>query len=309
MALAPPDPFPCWDGPWARIDDAGEMWLFASLLRTVDALPRLHPWRLGDVKGSRRIVRWSAVRDGDHDARPAYAALTEQARDPQLRAGDAPSPDGLLASGAWRSADLALDLAADLLDAATEPLRRRAVRPATQWAGVVARLPGAWLPTLAVLPRAARDLDDPGTRWTTESDAFNSRHTVHCRDERFAADLLAPHVMALVLDQIPDSAAVTVSGDALHVWWEHTGGQRHRPGLLHRMVDTVRALADAIPSFLATDHPDRSGEVESDLADRAEARRRYQAQRTLGHHPDPVMQRIYDQARSAAMGPDVSSSG
>ncbi|MDH5279342.1 MAG: hypothetical protein OEW53_09915, partial [Actinomycetota bacterium] len=124
MALAPPDPFPCWDGPWARIDDAGEMWLFASLLRTVDALPRLHPWRLGDVKGSRRIVRWSAVRDGDHDARPAYAALTEQARDPQLRAGDAPSPDGLLASGAWRSADLALDLAADLLDAATEPLRR-----------------------------------------------------------------------------------------------------------------------------------------------------------------------------------------
>ncbi|MDH5277948.1 MAG: hypothetical protein OEW53_02760, partial [Actinomycetota bacterium] len=235
--------------------------------------------------------------------------LTEQARDPQLRAGDAPSPDGLLASGAWRSADLALDLAADLLDAATEPLRRRAVRPATQWAGVVARLPGAWLPTLAVLPRAARDLDDPGTRWTTESDAFNSRHTVHCRDERFAADLLAPHVMALVLDQIPDSAAVTVSGDALHVWWEHTGGQRHRPGLLHRMVDTVRALADAIPSFLATDHPDRSGEVESDLADRAEARRRYQAQRTLGHHPDPVMQRIYDQARSAAMGPDVSSSG
>jgi hypothetical protein len=308
VALPPPDPFPCWDGPWEQVDAPDELWLFAALLRTVDALPRLHPWRLGDVKGSRRIVRWSAVRPDD-PGRPAYAVLTEQARDPHLRVGYAPSPDDMLATGAWGSADLALDLAVDLLDAATEPLRRRTARPATQWAGVVARLPGAWLPTLAVMPRAARDLDDPATAWTTESHAFNARHTVHCPDQRFAADLLAPHVMALVLDRVPDSAAVTIAGDAVHVWWEHSGGQRHRPGLVHRMVGTVRAFADMIPSFLLADHPDRSGEVESDLADKADARRRYQEQRRPGRHPDPVMQRIYDQARAAAMGPDVSSPG
>lgn len=327
MALPPPDPAPCWDGAWEPADAAAELWLFAALLRTVDALPRLHPWRLGDTKGSGRIVKWSATRGDQGAGRPAYAVLTEQARDPDLPVGDAPRPSapgsgdpaGLLVDAVVGVAnELGSAVADRVVDALTTAANRspttRAVleathRPATRWAGVVTRLPGAWLPPLAVLQRADRDLDDPGTRWTTESDHFNHRHTVHATDRRFAADFLAPHVMALLLDRVPDSAAVTVAGDAIHVWWEHRPPLRDLPALVDRLLDAVRALADAVPSFVLADHPDLSDEVEAGLAAKARAAVAYREQRRLGRHPDPVLQRIYDQARAGAGGPDVSSTG
>lgn len=327
MAMPPPDPSPCWDGTWEPADAADELWLFAALLRTVDALPRLHPWRLGDTKGSGRIVKWSATRRDDGAGRAAYAVLTEQARDPNLPVGDAPRPTthgpgdpaGLLVDAAVGvAAELGSAVADRVVDALTAAANRnpatRAVlgathRPATQWAGVVTRLPGAWLPPLAVLQRAVRDHDDPGTGWTTESAHFNDRHTVHATDRRFAADFLAPHVMALVLDRVPDSAAVTVAGDAIHVWWEHRLPLRDLPALVDQLLDVVRALADAVPSFVLVDHPDRSDEVAAGLAVRAAAAEAYREQRRLGRHPDPVMQRIYDQARASVGGPDVSSTG
>jgi hypothetical protein len=52
------------------------------------------------------------------------------------------------------------------------------------------------------------------------------------------------------------------------------------------------------PRFVLADHPDRSAEVERSLARRADEAQAYRAGRTYGHSPDPVLQRIYDQARA-----------
>lgn len=311
MELRPPDPAPCWDGAWVPVDPAGELWLLAGLLRTVDALPRLHPWRLGDDKGSRRILRWTATRADDGDPRPAYAVLSEQAREPSLAAGDAGHAQAI-------HLGFDLDLRRTVLDdvlglavgAATEvggDLLDRSAGPASRWGGVLTRLPGTWLPPIAVLPRSERDVGDPATAWTTESWAFNARHSVHAADERTAADLLAPHVMAILLDRVPERAAVTLAGDAVHVWWVHQPPLQNVVGLADRMLDMVRALAEAIPSFVLADHPDRSREVEADLDERQRAAREYRQARRPGASRDPVMQRIYDQARAAYSAGDVSS--
>lgn len=308
--LAPPDDAPCWDGVWTPVDPAGELWLLAALMRTVDTLPRLHPLRLGDERGSRRIVRWSGSGTALHP-RQAYAVLTEQAREPRLATGDgpadAPSPYGIaaavdVAGALTRSAVGAVVSASGALLDATEGA-------APRWAGVAARMPGAWLPPLAILPAATRAVEDPGPAWTTESLAFNDRHRVHTADTRFAADLLAPHVMAIVLDRIPDVAAVTVAGDAAHVWWEHRPPLRNVPGLVQRMLDAVRALVEAVPSFVLADHPDRSGKVEAELDAKADAADAYRRERRPGRSRDPVMQRIYDQAKAAYEARDVSSRG
>jgi hypothetical protein len=48
------------------------------------------------------------------------------------------------------------------------------------------------------------------------------------------------------------------------------------------------------------DHPDRSAEVERSLARKADEAQAYRASITFGRSPDPVLQRIYDQARSRA---------
>lgn len=313
MAMPPPDPSPCWDGGWAPVAAAGELWLLAGLLRTVDALPRLHPWRLGDTKGSRRILRWTATRADDAHLRPAYAVLSEQAREPRLAAGDhagAADPHLALICGTTQTlADVLVGAAAGVAAETGGRLLDASAGPATRWGGVVTRLPGSWLPPVAVLPRAARDVADPGTAWTTESAAFNDRHTVHSTDDRIAADLLAPHVMAILLDRIPDRAAVTLAGDAVHLWWEHEPPLRQVSGLASRMIDVVRAFADAIPSFVLADHPDRSDQVESQLDARQRAAREYRERRRLGASPDPVMQRIYDQARASLSEGDASPLG
>jgi hypothetical protein len=168
----------------------------------------------------------------------------------------------------------------------------------TRWVGGLAQLPGAWLPELAVLPRSRRDLDDPGTRWETESLAFAMRHTVHATDQRYAADLLAPHVTALVLDHVPDDAAVTIAGDALHVWWEYSDRSRMGEGRARRTAEVAARLRDALPSFVLADHPDHSHRVEERMAERAARAAAYRAQRRAGRHQDPTMQRIYAQAQA-----------
>ena len=281
MALPPPDPAPCWDGAWEPADAADELWLFAALLRTVDALPGCTRGGSATPRAAGASSRWAATRaTTTPDAPPAYAVLTEQAREPgcrsvtprdrRLAGGGLLDPAGLLVDAAvGLASELGSAVADRVVDALTTAANRnpttRAVleaahRPATQWAGVVTRLPGAWLPPLAVLQRAVRDPDDPGTAWTTESAHFNDRHTVHAADRRFAADFLAPHVMALLLDEVPDSAAVTVAGDAIHVWWEHRPPLQRpaRPSSTGSSTP-YGALADAIPSFVLADHPDHSG--------------------------------------------------
>ena len=114
----------------------------------------------------------------------------------------------------------------------------------------MARFTGAWLPNLAILPRSRRDLDDPATRWDTESDAFARRHTVHTSDVRFASDVLAPHVTALILDQVPDDAAVTMAGDAVHIWWKYHQSSRMAVARARRTVEVALRIRDAVPSFL-----------------------------------------------------------
>lgn len=162
----------------------------------------------------------------------------------------------------------------------------------------MAQLPGAWLPDLAILPRGERDIDDPGTRWATESMAFALRHSVHAADTRFASDVLAPHVTALVLDHVPADAAVTVAGDAVHVWWAYADGNRSTTGKANRTVEVAARVRDALPSFVLTDYPDHSHRVEERLAERAATAAAYRARRSAGRHDDPTMQRIYARARA-----------
>lgn len=282
--LSPPDPSPCWAGAWVAPDGVTETWLLAAVLRTVGALPALHPWRLGDERGGSRVLQWAGRPEPGPD-RTAWAVLTVASRDPALPAGDQPDPDDVLALVAGWTASAAWAAVGDL---GADPRR------APRFGGAVVRLPGCWLPPLALLPRSERGVDDPGTTWPTESADFAARHTVHAADVRYAADVLAPHVMALVLDVVPDRAAVTLAGDALHVWWPYPAD--HLPNATEAVAGAA-ALADALPSFLAVDHPDRSDAVEAGLAARRRAAEEYRRSRRPGVSADPVMQAMYDRAR------------
>jgi hypothetical protein len=51
------------------------------------------------------------------------------------------------------------------------------------------------------------------------------------------------------------------------------------------------------------DHPDRSAELERSLARKADELHSYQAHTSFGRSPDPVLQRIYDQARASVGAP------
>lgn len=319
-----PDAHPCWQGAWTPADAPASLWAHSAVLRTVGALPRLHPWRLGDVKGSRRTLVWCGVPEGADSGE--VAVLSQYAPEPHLAVDDSDGggpfdldtlgmglgePGGLLvdlAVGLSREvADAVADRIADAASAAASAAtaaRGRPTGPDTlpsgvrRWVGGLARLPGSWLPPLAILPTKGRGADDPTTRWGTESLAFADRHTVHADDTRFASDVLAPHLTALVLDRVPEYAAVTIAGDALHVWWEYEPRTQLTPGRVAATVRTATLLRDAIPSFVLADHPDHSHEVEDRLAVRAREAAEYRASRDAGRHRDPTLQRIYDQAQA-----------
>lgn len=271
MSLRPPAPRPCWLGQWRIPTSEVTMWSVAAGLRTIYALPRLHPWRLSDAKGRTRRLLWL----GSPESSEAVVSLTTTVTDPTVQLGE--------------SLSVTIGPGAD------------------RWLGGLVRLPGAWLPALAVLPRANRDLDDPGSKWSTESIDFAERHTVHADDTRYAADLLAPHVMALILDQVPDGAAVTLAGDALHVWLRETPTTQSVPRLAARLATAAVELKDAIPSFVLVDHPDRSQVTEDDLKAKDQSASAYRAGRRLGKSTDPTLQRIYDKAQAEWEAGQVSS--
>ena len=299
-ARTAPEPSPSWDGAWDAVDPLTDLWLLGAMNRTVSVLPRLHPWRLGDSKGSGRLLQWSGLADQPL-ARPAYGVLAVTARDPELSTADEPGE---------RSFGLGGDPVSDLLGGAADSLweaassavgsafDRAVVGESPRWAGALTRLTGAWLPAMAVLPRSERGLDDPSTGWATESVDFDAHHTVHASDLRFAADVLAPHVMAVVLDRVPRGAALTLAGDAVHLWWPYREPHVSDPARVARAAEVVVRFAEAVPSFLLTDHPDHSEQVEQALDERTATAEAYRAQRRLGHSPDPVLQRIYDQSRA-----------
>ncbi len=273
------------------------MWVLAAVLRTVAALPRLHPVRLAEERGSSRVLVWAALPSWADPAPGAgpWAVLTRAARDPNLPVGDEPRVDDPTVA----LAGAALGWLGDGVRRLTAPQPARAAR-APSWAGAVVRLPGAWLPSLAVLPRTERGVDDPGTVWPTESADFAARFSVYAESARYAADVLAPHVMALAVDRLPARSALTIAGDALHVWWPHVEAPRRPVTAVAEVVAAAAQLADALPSFVLADYLDESSRVESTLADRAAAARAYRAARRLGQSADPVLQAMYDQARAQA---------
>ncbi|KQX65929.1 hypothetical protein [Angustibacter sp. Root456] len=288
-----PDADPCWDGAWLRGEPLDDVWAQAALLRTVATLPRLHPWRLGDQKGSSRQLQWLARCPPDTQSpttRPAFAVLSVTAREPDLDRSDSPASAGLDSPAALLAA-MAFGAAVRSVGAVTS------AGTTPQWAGAMVRLPGTWLPPVAWLPRELRDLDDPGSAWLTESVDFAGRYSVHADDLTTAAALLTPAVMAIALDVVPPLSAVTVAGDALHVWWPYRSATRRDTARVHRTVEAALRLAEAFPRFVLGDFPDRSGEVEQAMAERRAAAEAYRAARRPGASQDPVLQRIYEQSR------------
>jgi hypothetical protein len=331
--MNPPDDSPCWAGEWTTVAPMVDLWAHSALVRTVAALPTLHAWRLGDDKGSRRSLLWCATPMPDSTDAPdgnghGVAVLSQSAPPPSLGLGDVDGQGDLLAGPVVRASSsmtegllftLATELSRTAADAIADAVGGRSqsqsqvaeapseagmspYRPTDsgvrRWVGGIAQLPGAWLPELAILPTSRRDIDDPGTRWGTESVAFAARHTVHAVDTKFASDVLAPHVTALILDQVPDDAAVTVAGDALHVWWEYTEPSSAATARASRTVEIACRLRDALPTFVLGDYPDHSHRVEERLAERAARAAAYRAARKTGRHKDPTLQQIYATAQA-----------
>jgi hypothetical protein len=276
-ATVAPDGSPCWVGDWARVDVRTQVWGQAAVIRTVGALPSTHPWRLGGTSGSVRQVQWTG--------RPAtvppgvLCILSVTATDPML---SAEPTDALLDNGV-----------AEVVAALSAGREQR-------WAGALVRLPGSWLPAAAILPRGIPGVPAPRTHWATESVDFDERYVVHSADEVATAALLSPSVMAVLLDAVPRGAAVTINGDALQVWWPYDDSTRSDMGRAQRAALAALLLVKTFPRFVLTDHPDRSAEVERSLARKADEAHSYREHLAFGRSPDPVLQRIYDQARSRA---------
>jgi hypothetical protein len=276
------------------------IWAQSAVARTVSALPELHPVRLGDDKGtSGRVMTWCASPD---NATTGLGVLTQLSPPPELES-DYTSRDSMPfgleqwdgSASPWSgSGDLLSMLAttmpietANAIGDVLAPPEREATTPAYQepepgvrrWAGGLAQIPGAWLPPVAILPRANRGVVDPGTSWSTESSDFAARHSVHAKDVRMVADLLAPDVTALILDHVPYDAAVTIYGDAVHIWWAYQEDTRHAPGKVMSTIEVAAELTKAFPSFVLAEYPDHSHQVEDRLAARAAEAAAYRAAR------------------------------
>jgi hypothetical protein len=228
--------------------------------------------------------------------------LSVTATDPQLSAGEAPGTGsfGALGLGALGGLGATADsLVADAFgDAVSDVVHALSAGREQRWAGALVRLPGTWLPAAALLPRGVPGVPSPRTHWATESVEFDERFVVHSENEKVTAALLSPSVMAVLMDAVPRGAAVTISGDALQVWWPYDEGTRSDVGRVQRSAVAALLLVKTFPRFVLADHPDRSAEVERSLARKADEAHAYRAGLTYGRSPDPVLQRIYDQARS-----------
>jgi len=298
--MYPPDDSPCWDGTWTPVAPLVDLWAQSALARTAAALTSLH--RTGDENGSHHSLLWAAApesggpTDADGDDK-GVAVFVQTAPPPSLPLGDTDPDLDLFGEPVMAVTALVGDDHSQLSANGPKPFSPPE-QGAQHWVGGMAQIVGAWLPDLAILPRHPGDIDDPGTDWETESLAFASRHSVRASDVRFASDVLAPHVMALILDGVPDDAAVTVSGNAIHVWWEYTPDSRLDLRRARHTVDTAFQIRHALPSFVLAAYPDHSDQVEQRLAQRAAEGAAYRAARVAGHANDPTLQRIYSQAQA-----------
>jgi hypothetical protein len=293
-----PENAPCWAGDWARVDVRTQVWGQAAVIRTVGALPAAHPWRLGGSSGSVRQVQWTGrpatVPDG------VLCVLSVTAKDPHLSAGELPSAAAGLGLGLLTADALTSVVAGTIGSGIADVVNALAAGREQRWAGAVVRLPGTWLPAAALLPRGIPGVPSPRTHWATESVEFDDRYVVHSEDEKVSAALLSPSVMAVLLDAVPRGAAVTICGDALQVWWPYDDATKADLGRVQRAALAALLLVKTFPRFVLADHPDRSAEVERSLARKADEAHTYREKLTFGRSPDPVLQRIYDQARARA---------
>lgn len=304
--MQPPDDSPCWEGDWTPVAPLVDLWAQSALARTAAAVPDLHPWRTGGRDQSHHALLWAAAPKSSlithHDeVVSGVAVLVQTAPRPSLPLGDIESDADLLSDAVTAVASLVAGDDRPLASTGTGepgPLDQGVRR----WVGGMARLVDTWLPTLLILPRHRGDLADPGTDWETESMAFAARHSVHATDRRFASDVLAPHVMAQILDGVSDDTALSVAGDAIHVWWEQTPASRLDVGRAARTVEAAFEICEALPSFVRTSYPDHSDQVERRLAERAAAAAAYRAARVAGRAADPTLQRIYSQAQATYDG-------
>ncbi len=124
-SFAVPSPDQCWVGDWARPEPKDEMWALAAVGRTVHVLPALHPWRLGDSKGSGRVLLWVGRDLGSE----GIAVLTRMGVDPDLQTGYDSNPYQF---DAWSM----LDAAHQVAPSGEQPC----------WLGGLAKIDGAWLP-------------------------------------------------------------------------------------------------------------------------------------------------------------------
>lgn len=266
-----PDASPCWAGEWARVDVRTQVWGQGAVLRTVSALPGTHPWRLGGAAGSVRQVQWTG--------RPVTV------------------PEGVLCVLSVTAVDpgLSADTTSGALDDVLHQLSQAGEQ---QWAGALVRIPGTWLPAAALLPRGLPGVPAPRTEWATESVDFDQRWVVQTDEQQVTAALLSPSVMSVLMDAVPRDAAVTINGDAIQVWWPYNERTRADMGRMQRAALAALLLVKTFPRFVLADHPDRSAELERSLARKADEAHSYQAHLAYGRSPDPVLQRIYDQARA-----------
>ena len=185
-----PDDSPCWAGNWSAPDSKHAIWAQSAVARTVSVLPELHPLRLGDDKGtSGRVMTWCATPD---QGAVGLGVLTQLSPPPDIDS-DYTSRDSLLLddvqwdrpeSPLWAARGplstlvtaLPRETADAIADAVAPPSPEEVTRPyqesapgVRRWAGALAQIPGAWLPPVAILPRASRGIDDPGTSWSTRS--------------------------------------------------------------------------------------------------------------------------------------------
>jgi hypothetical protein len=152
---------------------------------------------------------------------------------------------------------------------------------------------------VALLPRGIPGVPAPRTQWGTESVDFDQRWVVHSEDTEMTAALLSPSVMSVLLDAVPRGAAVSIYGDALQVWWPYDESTQADLGRVQRAALAATLLVKTFPRFVLADHPDRGAELERSLARKADELHDYQAHKSFGRSPDPVLQRIYNQARAS----------
>ena len=214
-----PDDSACWTGDWERIDPRRAIWAQSAVLRTVRALPGVASVATRRRQGQRwphpawcaRRRRPGADRVSAFSHRTTRAApVTAEPRHldgPRYATGSTRICSRRRGLAPWRPSDCGR-CSRSGSEATTRPYQEP-TPGVRRW-----REPWRRFPVLATTGR-----DPPRAVAASTTRARTGRRSrwpsrpphVHADDVRQAADLLAPHVTALILDHVADDAAITIS--------------------------------------------------------------------------------------------------